>query len=394
MGTDIYPRTYRGGAKQTIYVCAISASMFLIGAAAFCAGYLGYEKTAPLAWEIIGGLVAVGFPVALLPSLYTYLTLMQDRLVYRGYFRTITVMKADIERTANVRKSHGVLLLNLRIRGKRWPLTIGDFGRYDDAFGEWFDNIPNAEAEAEAKRSDYLLANPAFGSNPTEREYAINRDADWLNRARWISIAAASWGLFWPQPYAFCLGVLTAIPVLAAIAAMLSFGRWTINDDDASGRIGIGGLMATGPACVLALRAFLDDHMVDGIAPLAYGGIAGVVLLLVVALMERRLAWRTAVLGVLVYSLYAWGVLLYVDTTFDTAPAKTVAVRIVAIDDGSKTHELTVTPWGSRAENNSVSVSRRLIQAVKVGDKVCVDIYPGLLNLPWYDVRHCPKSAG
>jgi hypothetical protein len=134
--------------------------------------------------------------------------------------------------------------------------------------------------------------------------------------------------------------------------------------------------------------------MVDWIVPLAYGGIAGIVLLLVVALMERRLKWRTAVFGVFAYSLYAWGVLLYVDTTFDIGPPKTAAVRIVAINDGGKIHELTVTPWGSRTENNSVAVSRRLIQAVKIGDKVCVDIYPGLLNLPWYDVRHCPKSAG
>jgi hypothetical protein len=387
---EVYPKTYRYGVGWRIFLAIFSLSFFLLGL--FVAAGSGQP---PQMFTLgLGIACALGFPAMALPGFYMSLTVSSDRLVYRGYIRTITVMKSDIERTSRIRKSWGVVQIDLHLRGKRWPLTIGDFGKYDDAFGDWFDDIPNAEAEAQLKRSDSLLANPAFGSNPTEREYAINRDADWLNKVRWISIAAASWGLFWPQPYALCLGVLTAIPVLAAVAAMVSSGRWTINDDDASGRIGIGGLMAIGPACVLALRAFLDDHMVDWIVPLALGGIAGVVLLLVVALSERRLVWRTAAFGIFAYGLYAWGALLYVDTTFDTGPAKTVAVRVVAIDDGNKTHELTVTPWGSRTENNSVAVSHRLIQAVKVGDKVCVDIYPGLLNFPWYDVRHCPKSAG
>jgi len=387
MGGAIYPRTYRYGPGWLTFLTAFALAL-AAGCALLAQNLYAKSPVVAFGFAVLGGL---GIPALVVGCVYVRLTLYEDKLDYRGVFGRAVIPRANIEKTSGAQRNWGSASICLHLRGKGARKKISALGKVDDVFWRWFDGIPNEESEAQVKRSEHLLANPAFGGSPTERAYAINRDADWLNRAHWVSIAITFWGLFWPQPYALCLGVLAGFPVLAAMAAILSFGRWTLNDDDGSGRIGIGGMMAVSPACVLALRAFMDDHMVDWILPVLYGGIAGIVLLLVVALTERRLSGRTAVVGVFAYCLYAWGVLLYIDTTFDSGAAKIVAVKVVDVDDGNKTHELTVTPWENRRDNNSVSVGSRFIKTVKPGDTVCVYVYPGLVDLPWYEVGHCPK---
>lgn len=387
MNGTVYPRTYRYGPGWLTLLAAFALA-FAAGCAWLAYDAAGRSPTAALTFGVLGGL---GVPAVVLRYFFLRLTLFEDRLDYHGFFGRSVILKADIERTSGARRNWGSASIYLHLRGRRVPRRIVALGTVDKAFWRWFHDFPNTEIEAVNKRSQYLLANPAFGSNPTERAYAINRQARWLNRLFWPSCGLFLWGSDFPYPYRTCLGILMAVPLLAVIMVAFSRGRWTVNDDDRSGRMGIGVVMVVMPACTLMLRGLVDGRMADWVLTALYAGIAGIVLLLVVALIERRLSWRTALGGVFIYMVYAWGSIVFVDEAFDTAPYRSVPVQVVAVHDGTQTHELTVTAWGPRTGDNDVKTTRRLVQTVKRGDTVCIYVRPGLLRLEWYGVGHCPK---
>lgn len=388
----IYPKIFKYGTGWLIFDAVFGAVFSIGGAGLAYAGMTGLIKTAPMVCAWLGGGFSLAILIITIPCFYVRLTMMQDRLIYRGYFRTLTILRSDIERTLRLRESYGILSIDLKLRGRRFLETVGNFGEDAEAFLAWFDDIPNAEAEEAKTNSEALLANPAFGSDIAAREQTIDRDVRWLNYLRWPCYGAVVWGLIYPHPYVVCLNVLMAVPVVAAMMTCLSRGRWTINESTGSGRLGIGTMMAMGPSTVMALRAFLDDHMTHWQWSLVVALALALCLFGLVAALEWRFQWKLLIILPL-YLAYAWGALLYVDTTFDPAEPSLSKVRILEVDDGDKSHELKVSAWGYRQSGNTVSVSRSFIRQAHVGDTICVFVYPGRLKLPWYEIGACPATG-
>ena len=55
----------------------------------------------------------------------------------------------------------------------------------------------------------------------------------------------------------------------------------------------------------------------------------------------------------------------------------------------STTYYLRVSNWGPRPYLNDISVPRSFCTSVARGQTVCVDLFPGALNLPWYILARC-----
>lgn len=386
---ETYPRIYRYGPGSIAVTWGFG--LVFIGGAAACAIFAGqWASHAP--WLLRGICVPIGlFGLLLLLSLTCRLTLYEDCFEYKGLIAVRRVTKADIVRTQNVKKKIVTTTLTVALKDGR-KVEVSDFGRMDDVFAEWFDAFPNAENEARKTRDEALLANPAFGSNPTEREAHVNADVDRLNLLGWPCYGIAMWGMIWPQPYQVCLPVLLTMPLLGLIATYASQGRWGMLEGHRTGRLSIGNTLFVAPASIVALRALTDDHVVDGIMPAVWGAATGIGLMALNGLIERRLSWARAVGFAVLWGLYAWGGLLYADTRLDPAPGRAIPVQVRDKGEGEHDHSLTVTAWGPRKSDNEVVVGRRLFGRVHKGGTVCIYVYPGRLNWPWYEAGLCPRG--
>jgi hypothetical protein len=387
---ETYPRVYRFKAWVLLLWVSFELAIIALGAAAVLFAEAMFKGAALVGWSSGGFLIALGL-AALLSTSRGKLVLFGDRCEYTGILGTRVMHTSEVKETRNIKHQYGHLVVTVVLKSGR-KITISDFGHLDDALTEWLDGFPNAEAKAEGARADALLANPAFGSDPTEREHQINADVDRLNLLGWPCYGVMLWGLVWPHPYQVCLPVLLTMPVLGLLATFASHGRWTMLEGDKIGRLSIGRQLFIAPALVVALRAFLDDDVVDWAVPAIWGAAAGIGLMTLNALVERRLSWASAAGFVLLWGLYTWGGLIYVDTTLDSSQGRPFPAKILEMSEGEHADTLTLTAWGPRTSGNEVSVARSFYRRVHKGDTVCVYISPGRLHWPWYAVDACPKG--
>jgi len=388
--TQTYPRVYRFKGWALLLWASLELAIIALGAATVLFAGMMFKNAAVVGWGVGGFLIALGL-VALLSSSRGKLVLFADRCEYTGILGTRVLRTSEVKETRNVKRQYGHLVATVVLKNGR-KVTISDFGHLDDPLTEWLDGFPNAEAKAQDARAEALLANPAFGSNPTEREHHINADVGLINFIGWPCYGLVLWAMIWPHPYQICLPILLTLPVLGLLATFASRGRWTMLESETNGRLSIGIRLFIGPALIVALRAFLDDQVVDWVLPAVCGVAAGVCLAALNSLIERRLSWASAAGFVILWSAFAWGGLLYVDTTLDPSPGRAFPVRVLDKSEGEHVDTLTVTAWGSRASGTDVDVAGALSRKVHKGDTVCIHVYRGRLNWPWYAVDLCAQG--
>lgn len=325
----------------------------------------------------------------LIAALRTRLVLYDERIEYRGFLTTRTVHDADIVQTFEYESSFHSIGLKLK-SGK--SVRIVNFGDYDAAFNAWITTFPNREREEKGRQLQRRVANPAFGGNEAESVRTYNTDFNRLKWLEWPIKLIAIWGMVYPFPYQICMAILMTLPVLAFVMVIASRKKWSMHFNDMQ-NIGVGELVALGPAAILGLRGFVDNHTIDWITPLEWGAAVGLGLMAFVFAIERRFTWSTMASVSVIYFCYAWGSLLYVNGQFSPDEHEAVAVTVLAVDNDSKMPQLTVTRWGDRHDGNQVRVGHRLAANVHKGDTVCVYIYPGALGWTFYDVGRCPSTA-
>lgn len=199
--TISYPRIYRSSLRMRSLLTGYE--LVLVAIAAAC---IVITPQIPPKWPLGGWLFAVFpmLPAALsVPSLISAwrgkLVLFADRIEYTGVFATRVVYGRDIRETREAERRVTRFEVTLVCKDGR-KIKISDFGQMDEALAEWIDSFPNAEDMAEAAAAVLLLANPAFGRTEDERRRNIVRDAEWIDRIKWIGMAVGTWGLFYPHP--------------------------------------------------------------------------------------------------------------------------------------------------------------------------------------------------
>ncbi len=385
---NTFPRVYKYGPVTTA-VTGLCGLLFLGGAAALAVLAPAPKGNAWLIPVICTGLVALGLVV--LWSLMGRTTLYEDRLEYRGLIATRRIARTDIVRTRNARSRTVSVTLVLVLKSGR-SVQVSDFGRMDDVFKEWFNAFPNAEVEARVARKEKLRANPAFGSNPTEREHHIKADARFLSFIGWPCIALSLWGMIWPQPYTTCLSIVATLPVLVLIAVAASRGRWALIDGEDVGRLNTGQVMLTMPCYVMVLRAIQDGQLLNWWTPIIWAAGAAVVLTGLSGLAERRLSRMGAVGLLLLWWGYAWGTAMFVNRAFDTARFEAVPVQVLGLEESSHDQTATVSGWRGHSSPLEVNISYRFYAKLHKGDHVCLHIHPGLLHWPWHVLGFCPAA--
>ncbi|HEY2111657.1 MAG TPA: hypothetical protein VGH25_08010 [Dongiaceae bacterium] len=209
-----------------------------------------------------------------------------------------------------------------------------------------------------------------------------------------VAVAASAWGLIDPRPYPLAIGLLAILPWLAILIS----AHWRRNpeepEDNASRPDLLLPLML--PGCILGLRAVLDVQVLVGWLPFLPAAVIAVLMTLVIrrAQSERQIAlWLYLLIFIPVMGFYGYGSTVLANKILDQAPPKTYLTIVYdrSVNKISRhiERDLRLGPWGPRKAAANVEVPRRVFDAVRVDDSVCVLLHPGAFRIAWFEVEPC-----
>jgi hypothetical protein len=280
------------------------------------------------------------------------------------------------------------------LRGGKKPLKLTWVHEIDPVLQSWLDAIPNLDAEDRAGAEAELLRSEALGADEDERVRTLNRARRVAYVLNGISVATCVWGWLYPRPYLVAIVALGVIPLVGIATFLGGRGRYSFDGNRNDPRPSLG-VTVMCPGLVLALRAILDVQVLDWTRLLVGAAVGGLTLVVAIAVGERtRKFWVLALIAPII-SGYPWGALCLANALLDRGLPEVfeVAVRGKHVSGGKQTSwELELDPWGPVLEPKDASVSEPLYDAVSVGDRVCVALYPGALGARWYDVGRCGEG--
>jgi hypothetical protein len=209
-----------------------------------------------------------------------------------------------------------------------------------------------------------------------------------------VALAASAWGLIDPRPYPLAMGLLAILPWLAILIS----AHWRRSPggggDNASQPDLLLPLML--PGCILGLRAVLDVQVLAGWLPFLPAAVIALLMTLVIrrAQSERQIAlWLYLLIFIPVTAFYGYGSTVLANKILDQAPPKMYLTFVYdrSVNKISRhiERDLRLGPWGPRRAAANVEVPRRVFDAVKVDDSVCVLLHPGALGIAWFEVEPC-----
>jgi hypothetical protein len=209
-----------------------------------------------------------------------------------------------------------------------------------------------------------------------------------------VALALSAWGLIDPRPYALAMGLLIFLPWLALLI-LACWRRIAAGAEDGAARPDLF-VPLTLPGCILGLRAVIDVQMLAGWVPFLAAAVIAVLLALVIrrAQGERQIPlWLHLLLFIPLMGFYGYGSTVLANKLLDQAPPKTfltfVYDRSVSKISRHIERDLRLGPWGPRKAPANVEVPRRVFDAVRVDDSVCVMLHPGAFGIAWFEVEPC-----
>lgn len=232
---------------------------------------------------------------------------------------------------------------------------------------------------------------PRLGRTHAERVSALGRARKIAKLCRGAMYVACAWLAVWPEPYPLVFTVVAALPWLAFLLCRKYRGAFAIDNPGRGGLRGDLTLLLAVPTGVLALRAVIDSHLVI-VGPLFLPALAIWIALVGCAhsLGPGWRGWRRLPLLVLMTFPYPPGAIAIADQVFDFEPPVSLLMPVTgkrAFSGRGRVLYLRVPPWGLRRRPNEIEVKPDLYSAVRVGDAVCLQVHPGALGIPWYEVQ-------
>jgi len=196
-----------------------------------------------------------------------------------------------------------------------------------------------------------------------------------------------------PRPYLLVISVLAALPVVSVVLLVRSRGIYQIEGrrNDARPSLAVPFIF---PGMVLVARTLQDIHLLEWTSILVAAIVCALLLSLVVSACDRALRKRpwTAVIILIFGAFYGWGLIAQANALLDTSPARIFQVGVTGkhMSNGkTTTYYLRLERWGPETTSQDVSVPSSLYHFADVGVTVCIDLYPGALRIPCYEVDRC-----
>jgi hypothetical protein len=382
--------------KAWNYWLFLILGLVLIGIGVFGAYALtGTTNSKPLVLPIVM-LFPLGF------GGYLILLALRSRVILDG--TRIEVRTPFGEKTADASEVEGYRDISTR-NGSFWRLQLKD-GRGSLVIQKWFDSpdlrawmqqITDLDERDRKAILDQIEQNPELGATPEERLSALKQARVWNIGLTTVAIAAAVCRLFPGNPFFLSAAFVLALTPLAMITLLhrspllyvLGKRKRDPRADFTFAFIaaGVGLWLGNIGVNFVSLRSLYPAILLVSLVTCAG--------LLLVARNSSgpRGAW---ILIVMLSGSYGYGLVTSGDTLPDHGKPERYSVSIVGkhtVSGKSTTYYLDLAPWGPIADENKLSVSRRLYDAASIGELACVELRPGYLRAPWYRQVDCVEPG-
>lgn len=277
---------------------------------------------------------------------------------------------------------------------------------FDDnkAFIAWTSSFQRYQAEKgreEHELEQLAMRDPALGATPAERKTHYKRA---VNLIAWPLIAAfclAFLVLFRLIPATAGYCALISLPWITAFLAAAAKRRLHFAEDHKSVRTNA--LISLG-CCTFALE--LEAARLYDLIDATQAVIPAIILFLALTalyVVTLRSIFRRlrALLGFLLMAgVYADASTIHLNAIFAAIPTESYQAAVLDKDmtvsdsrrSRSKHWHLTLAPWGPVGTQTEINVGRELYHRVSVGDKVCLTLHRGALDIQYYDIDICESS--
>jgi hypothetical protein len=390
-------KTYRFTPQWRV-VAGVLYALLLCGSLWAMFGIASSEDV-PLGRKLAAELVVVAFAAGTVWQLVVFLTwrvtLAPDAIETSTWWRTRRLRREDIAgaRLNSTRQGGQTLILVPKDNaGKVITLALRFIAR-DEPFATWFAGLTDLNVVDLRNSFAHIAANAAFGVSVEQRLRRLllaRRFATILDIA---TLAVVLWAFIGPQPYAWLIGSLVALPIVALLLVIGSLGLFRIGISASDAHANLGAVCAL-PACVITARLLLDLNMVDWV-PLIIAALAcAAVFVAALALADRNLRrhpWMLAGIALLT-SAYAFGSLGEANALLDRSHPSVLRSQILdkRISYGrTTTYRFKLAPWGPLGAPKEVSVPQEIYARLEPGKEACLLLHDGMLGMPWFVVLAC-----
>jgi hypothetical protein len=314
------------------------------------------------------------------------------RIEVRTGFRERGADRSEIEGFRTISTRNGSYT-QLRLKQGQGTISVPNSFDIDDSYRAWFEQITNLDNRDREQILREISEQADLGSTPEERLQALPTAKTWSIFLTIVTGAAAAAAAFGPpalQPPAAAF--LVIVPIIAIWLLTRSPLLYAVYRQKADPRAEL--------SFALMLSAFgllipnLGRHFVDLEALLWVAIPVALIYLVALYLATRRSDARPGTFIALIFfvGLYSFGLSAGADTLTDRGSPtifRTVITGKHVSHGRSTSYYLELAPWGPVETTERVSVSSRLYGTNEIGDQVCIDLHPGSLRIPWFQVMNC-----
>jgi len=402
----IWPRVYRPTRGQRLFVDVMGAVLLAIGLGFLGAALLwGLEKEDAV-WIVFGTLVGLCFAIfgacCIVEIRNSRVLLFEDAIEVELRFGRRRLRRDEIAGLRIIPMEYGFQQFVFELhRPERKPVKTNLYCERDAVLCDWLAALPNLDALDRERAERELLRRPELGRTEEDRRQSLAKGHRIACAVTGLTLAAAVWGWFYPQPYTAAIVTLAAIPLVTVALFLAGRGRYATWDDrEVRPFLGVPLIL---PGLVLANRAlqdFLTDFpLVDWQLLLLWAVLGALALTALVVVGDPKLHRRWfAQLGMLLLLVaHPWGALLMANAILDRSEPERFRVAVLdkhicPSSEGDPSHHLRLAPWGP-VPGREVTVDRELYQAVEVAGTVCVVLRSGALGVRWFYVQACDGSG-
>jgi hypothetical protein len=394
-----YPWVYRPSAKGRagLVLCGL-VGLALAALAVACA--LAFPE--PFwGWRIKAVFIVCGAASALLGAYtiacaFVCATVLTERtLERRDLFWRRNLKKADIAGYRVIERENNFATLIAVPRSKAAkPLKVLLFSP-DEEFQRWFEDIPDLDVRDAEETHKQLMASPRLGASPKEREARITLYSRIAAVANALGGAIMFWVWFFPRPYDLAIASAVAAPLVGVALVVSSRGALAFESPKTDPRKDVIGLLVAGFAVLI--RAVSDIQVLDWRDTLGPAAALAVVALGATWALRESIRDNQAsrIVFAMGFAFIGGADLLEANMLLDRAKPSEFHAKALGkhVSSGKHTsYDVELSPWGPRREAADVDVGRRLYGRIQVDQAVCVFLWPGALNIRWFDVDTCPAK--
>jgi len=346
-----------------------------------------------------GGLMGLFF-VAI--GLYLLLTALRSRLIIdgtrievRGAFKENSADLSQIEGFRTVSTRNGTFI-QLYLKEGRGKITLSKSFKTDDDYRAWFQQIPDLDARDRDALLEEISRQQELGASPEERLATLKQAKTWNVVTIVVAVAAAIGLNFGATAFRLPAAVVLALvpvvvqrlvsqsPLLYALFARKSDPRAELSF----------ALMISGFGFMLWIHNY---HFISMQSLLM---VAALVTLVYTAAFFNSVSQNQSRIGTLIgliifAGMYSYGLVIAADTLTDNFAPTTYSTQVTGkhtTRGKSTTYYLVLAPWGPVETTKEISVSSATYRDTQRGDTICLDLHPGRIHFPWYQIVDCPTA--